>query len=415
MPCVPNSPNDPSSPSDSSNLSPMTLLTLASRQIWPQVLTVAHLKPQRLFLLPSDDAQESRGPAQRLKRFFDHTQLVPPGGSRLELIPHDHFNALEQRFDDLAAQHRLNLGQCLLNFTGGNKLMATAAFRWAAKRSVRSFYLERGNTLTWFEPRDGELLTRTEHLNGHLTDTLNAVDLLRCQLDASELERPGQTLTLNNRGRAMPEAEFYKRADNGNPLQECLAVTGEADHESKAGDPLEFNAAAVLLKLGVPRVHRSLRLKVKSSRGVSSRRPHAEIDLLFNWHGRLWLVDCKDRLPAENLVPALRRHLPQTLNAQANELLQRIQDELTIGQTKVLKEDLLAVREAGGLLGTVVCVRKADLPEEVKQFAAHNDIRLVAKNDLVEAFRALLYPDRPPTPAALSTLVVHFHRAAEPR
>ena len=58
----------------------MTLLTLASKQIWPQVLAVARLKPKRLFLLHSADAAESKGPAQRLKRLFDKSGLVPQGG-----------------------------------------------------------------------------------------------------------------------------------------------------------------------------------------------------------------------------------------------------------------------------------------------------------------------------------------------
>lgn len=394
----------------------MILLALASRQIWPHVLAVTHLKPERLFLLHSDDPVESQGPAQRLKRFFDKTQLVPPGGTRLESIPHDDFNAIEKQLDQLAARHQLNLGNCCLNFTGGNKLMATAAFRWAAKRGLRSFYLERGNTLTWFEPRDGELLTSSQRLDGHLTNPLDAVDLLRCQVGDSEVQRPGQKLTLNSQGHKLADDEFFRRADNGNPLDGFLQRDGEADLEAKAGDQLELNTAAVLLKLGVPRVHRSVRLKVKSSPGVSTCKPHVEIDLLFNWGGRLWLVDCKDRQPAASLVDALRRELrPHKLSLEATELLSRIAGELAISQTKVLKEDLLAVRETGGLLGQVVCVRKADLPEEVELFARHNQIHLVPKNQLVEAFRTLLCPNRPATSDDLAALASHVRPPAQDR
>jgi hypothetical protein len=49
----------------------MTLLSHVSKQIWPQVLAVAHLKPERVLLLHSEDAAESKGLAQRLKRLFD--------------------------------------------------------------------------------------------------------------------------------------------------------------------------------------------------------------------------------------------------------------------------------------------------------------------------------------------------------
>jgi len=382
----------------------MTILTLASKQTWPQILTVAQMRPDRLFLLHSDDAHESRTPARRLKRFFDKSGLVPKGGTRLERIPHDNFDAIEKRFDDLVATHQLNLNQCQLNFTGGNKLMATAAFRWAARRGVNAFYLERGNTLTSFKPRDGDLLTVTETIDGHITDDLQAVDLLKCQIDASEVERVGETLTLNSIGQALSDDDFFTRADNGNPLRMYLEVNGSADHAPHEGDSLEFNTAAVILKLGVPRVHRSLRLKVKAQEGVSTRQPHAEIDLLFNWNGRLWLVDCKDRTSEENLIAGLRRELPSTLSNDARSLLERIGNELRISQTKALKEDLLAIREMGGLLGRVVCVRKSSLPEEVAQFAHNNRIDLVRKTELHEGFRSLLYPDAPPSTNALAAL-----------
>jgi len=50
----------------------MILLSLASKQIWPQVLAVAHLKPERFFLLHSDDLVGSKGPAL----FKVHPQVI---------------------------------------------------------------------------------------------------------------------------------------------------------------------------------------------------------------------------------------------------------------------------------------------------------------------------------------------------
>jgi len=116
----------------------MILLSLASKQIWPHVLTAAHLKPARLFLLHTEDTSESSDPARRLKRFFDNGDLVPKGNTRLERIPHDDFTAIERALDDLQTSQKLSLSECCLNFTGGNKLMATAAFRWATRRGLSS-------------------------------------------------------------------------------------------------------------------------------------------------------------------------------------------------------------------------------------------------------------------------------------
>ena len=111
----------------------MVLLSLASKQIWPQVLAVGHLKPERVFLLYSQDANESQGPAQRLKRFFDDSGLVPKGGTRLELIPDADFIAIERRLDGLQTKNQLPLADCVVNFTGGNKLMEQGTFNIAEK------------------------------------------------------------------------------------------------------------------------------------------------------------------------------------------------------------------------------------------------------------------------------------------
>jgi len=385
-----------------------TLLSLTSKQIWPQVLAVAHLKPDWVFLLHSGDDAESQRPAQRLKRFFEESGLVRKGSIRLEQIPDTDFDAIERRLDELQRSHQLPLGDCIVNFTGGNKLMATAAFRWAA-RHARAFYLERRNQLTWFTAPDGKMVTRTESLDGHLTDELDPVALLRCQLDASEVERPGQTLTLNQAGRDLTETDFHRRVQNGNDVRPWLEISGQADRESKEGDPLEFAAAAMLLRHGVQRVQRSLRLKVKAGYQVSTKLPHAEIDLLFTWDGRLWLVDCKDRQPAENLANSLQRMLPR-LSPKADQIFHRIRNELSISHTKVMKEDLLAVREAGGLLGNVVCIRKAQLPEEVVQYARHNGITVIPKNQLANGLRNLLNPRRPADGKDLANLKEHFQK-----
>ncbi|HOX00914.1 MAG TPA: hypothetical protein P5555_00035 [Candidatus Paceibacterota bacterium] len=388
----------------------MILLSLASKQIWPQVLAVAQLKPERVVLLHSGDPDESKNPAQRLKRFFDESGLAAKGATRLEQIPDDDFAAIERQLDELQSGRQWPLAECAVHFTGGNKLMATAAFRWAAKRGVKAFYLDRHYQLTWFEPRDGEMHTHAETLDGHLTDRLDPVALLRCQVDASEVQRSGQVLTLSEAGRKISDSDFFRRIGNGQDARTWLRLVGEADRESKEGDSLEFSTAAVLLKLGVYRVQRSLRLKVKSSSSTGTRLPHAEIDLLFAWGGRLWLVDCKDRKPKEELALALRRCLPHSILPEAEKLLGRIQEELSIGETKAMKEDLLASREAGGLLGNVVCVWKAELPEEVQEYARQNQIQVVRKSEMVSGLRDLLFPERPADSGDIASLKAHFRK-----
>lgn len=388
----------------------LILLSLASRQIWPHILAVTHLRPSMLILLHSDDSDESRRPAQRLKKFFDErSRIISRGSTRLERIAHDDFSAVERRIGEFRERLPVRDDDCALNFTGGNKLMAAAAFRWAAAHRVRSFYLERGNRLTWFEPSDHGLATRSEILDGAIANSLDPVALLRCQLLASEVEREGERLELSESGAALSEEDFQARIRNG-AIDGLMAKTGYGDRESKKGDTLERAIAATLLKLGVVEVRRSLRLKVNTPGGVSSRLPHAEIDLLFNWNGRLWLVDCKDRVPEEDLVQRLRGTLRKPLSDSAEELLRRIGDEMTISQTKVLKEDLIAISDIGGLLGQVVCVRRHPLPDEAHAYARRNRIEVVLKEEIFEGFRRLLHPERPASSDQLAALERRYTR-----
>jgi hypothetical protein len=297
----------------------MILLSLASKQIWPQVMAVTQLKPTQVFLLHSDDSAESQGPAQRLKRLFDETGLAPKGSTILESIPHDDFTAVSRRLDELAPIRKLNLGDCRLNFTGGNKLMATAAFRWAARRGVRAFYLERGNAITDFELGEGEARTSTERIDGHITDHIDPLALLRCQLDASEVERGGEVLALNRRGLDKTQQEIQQLLQNGaNPLDFLVQANRVGQHRAQ-GDRLEFITAIYLLKNGVNGVRRSVRLKVKPDKGIKLTVPHAELDLLFNQDGRLWLVDCKDRKATEDLITGLWPFIRHDQNTKAHQ------------------------------------------------------------------------------------------------
>ena len=382
------------------------LLSLASRQAWPHILAVAHVRPWKLVLLHSADENESRRPAERMKAFFDETQdLVGDGGTELQEIPDDDFQAVENRLDELSRRAAPGARRRALNFTGGNKLMATAAFRWAERNEVASFYLERRNRLTWFEPSGSGFATSACELDDGITNDLDLLALLRCQLSASQVERPGQRLTLSQRGKGLGEEEFRERVMQG-AVDDLLCIKGNADPEVKKGDALELQTAAVVLKHGAVEVRRSLRLKVDSP---SSSRPHAEIDLLFNWDGRLWLVDCKDRVSGSRLIKSLRDKLP-SIPPPAEQLLERLGDEMKIGPIKALKEDLVANVEVGGLRGKVVCVRKVSLPPEVDRYAKRNGIDVVQKQHLFQSFRRLMHPDGPADKEDLDALRRHFAR-----
>ena len=291
----------------------MVLLTLASKQIWPQVLAVAHLKQEhpleRVILLHSEDVAESKGPAQRLQCLFDENGLIAKGASLLEPISHDDFTAIESRFDEVIAQHQLNLGECIVNFTGGNKLMAAAVFRRMARRGVPGFYLERDRQITWFEPCEGDLRTRTERLPPGLANDLDPASLLICQFGHDVVPFPGERLNLNPKGaRATTDDLAAKlsgetRIDHGAfDFRKWLQIDNPSRRLPNDGDNLEYGTACALLQAGVPSVRRSVELGANSK----SQNREAELDLVFNWNDRLWVVDCKDRIGGTEKVESLR-------------------------------------------------------------------------------------------------------------
>lgn len=81
----------------------MTLLTLASKQIWPQVLAVLHAKPDRLVLFHSNEERESKRPAERLQNFFQAGAITNPPTVELNCVPHDRYKDVVDAFADWAA------------------------------------------------------------------------------------------------------------------------------------------------------------------------------------------------------------------------------------------------------------------------------------------------------------------------
>jgi predicted ThiF/HesA family dinucleotide-utilizing enzyme len=57
---------------------------------------------------------------------------------------------------------------------------------------------------------------------------------------------------------------------------------------------------------------------------------------------------------------------------------------------KILKDDIVTVREVGGLYGSVICVRRSDLNEEIMQYAKRNGIHIVKTRTMYDDLEAIL-------------------------
>lgn len=331
------------------------LLTLVSRQIWPQLHAVVRFQPSRVLLLHSQNQHESKYPANRLSKFLKGGAL---GGQKIPAsmcrVPADDFAAFGTVLDDLT--DGLNHEHIVFHITGGNKLMALSAFEWCRRRGVAAFYMERFSDWVRFDFSGPDIRTSTESLDRTMLDHIDPIGPVLCQVDASEVERKGERLTLNAAGREMPQPAFEEWLGLEQPPGELLEVDEVITGGDAIGDRLENETALALLALGIPVVRRSVRLKPKSARELSISNPHAEIDLVFVHNGRLWVVDCKD-----------------------------VGSSLTRKQGfKPFKDDLLAAREIGGLDAGIIAVRRTQPDPEMQRYAELNRIELVSRFNLMK-------------------------------
>ena len=373
----------------------LTLLAIASKQIWPQVLTVLNKQPRRLILFHSSAEAESKRPAERLKEFFVSQKIMDAEAVELRPVPHDLFPGIVDAMASVAERLELDDSNCEVNLTGGNKLMAMAAAEWCRLAGVSFFYLERDYRVFPFATRGTDILPQSEYqLDQHLADQIDPVALLRCQLDGAEIVSPGQKLTINAKGDNLPVPEIDALLKRDEDFKKFL-TSDASDPYSNAGDHLEYATALALLKLGVPSVQRSVRLKPRVRQGEGLEE--SEFDLVFNWAGKLWFVDCKDRITAEDRIDRLRTEILSqcTPTSELENLLNKVKSDIKARQLVPLKEDLLAVSEGGGLLGRVICVRRSRLETQAAAFAESRDISVALKNHLIADLRLILYPNQP--------------------
>ena len=280
---------------------PATVFALASKQVWPHVLTLTHFRPKRLILLHSRERDESEEPARRLRDFVTKASGLGIVVDPLESIPDDSFTAIQQRLETIFSQKQTPVETTAINFTGGNKLMAMAAFEWARGRGLRAFYLERNNKLIQFKFDHGQIKGEPPiRLDVSGTNGLDPIELLTCQLGSGVLRARGERLRLNQKGEritlAQVNAELRKDVRHDRvDFRRWLDIDLDKAREERQGDSLEYGVAVMLLRLGVPQVYRSVEFKPN----VYSQLTEGELDLVFNWNGRLWVVDCKDKVGSE--------------------------------------------------------------------------------------------------------------------
>ena len=364
---------------------------------------MAQLKPERLILLHSNDQAESNRPAIRLADYYREGKSpdFSPKETVVEQISSDSFKAIKHRLGELAGKYGISRESGVIHFTGGNKLMATAAYEWAKEEGWPACYLERGNVLNefTFSAPGATAAIRPTRLDPHLVKDADPLRLLRAQLDEAKVVegREGEVLTLNRAGLALSDGDLKRHLSGwlhhdrgGFDFQTLLNVGNPMARADMPGDNLERGAAVMALRCGVPVVRRSVELAASASGTVTQ----SEIDLIFNWKGRLWLVDCKAKSSSAGKLRALTdrmRKLGWNVTAVQAQL-DKLKGDLSDTEARLLKEDLQQVSEIGGLLGSAIAVRMQGVSDSVAAYARTRrpKVEIVHAAEMPERFRALL-------------------------
>lgn len=373
-------------------LRPRVLLLLASRQAWPNIISVLHFAPETVVLLHTQNEDVSGGPALRLKRFLESSGLA--ARCMLHPIPEDDYHAIGRALENLPPDF-MQPGTAL-GFNAGTKLLAVACFDWARSRQLQAFYLEDDNELQRFDFSSTPARVATDHPDLSACDSLDALELVRCQLSASEILYPGSLVEVGQPHFLDLSPERFQSSAFAQS-SDWLRFRGGREAPQKEGDRLEYAVAATALRLGARQVRLGIEL-APSQAPNRSGHTLGELDVVFTLRGRLWVVECKDRkLPKIALGPAGRDpRLAARIKAELRRWFER-------SQTKNIKEHLLTAHDAGGSLGRLIFVSRPSPSPDVLAFARSVRVGLAWKDQLFRSMESLLLHDSQLQPPSAKT------------
>lgn len=214
-------------------------------------------------------------------------------------------------------------------------------------------------------------------------------------LHRSEIRRQPRILTLTSHGRQLPLRDalaILKRSIVSNDERyEPIICPDEKPWRPRfaefdaAGERFELMVALALLKLGVEQVAHRVELSSRDSQAREHK--HAELDLVFIWPGRLWVVECKDHEKSERkgrrIWDSLKRNVRlKELDVDEQAFVDELGGMIRRRYRKTSKERILAAQECGGALAQVIFTVRGEPSGDVREFAESNRLHIARENAL---------------------------------
>lgn len=359
-----------------------TLITIASEQIWPQIIVVDQLKPKNLIILHSGDQKRSVSPANRLQAFVQRENWCVA-----KIVPFDelHTESIQTVIGSLTAQERTHI-----HLTGGTKLMSISLLTTAIDRGLPAWYFD-GKQLFRLAPETG-FQPKSVAVDDPFTriDSIDPLSLILIQEEADLIADAGFLFCASSK---LQETGLQSLASYPHERIHELLITNDGKHPPSCqnkGQALELRTAAILLKLGVPVLR--LGIKTKPQPDASSDQ---EIDIVFFRKGRLHLVECKNRKGEQKLTQVIENALAQKFGGKRNippqlfTALKRIDNASNSTKSDAIFSDLYHAQRLGGMTGRVVRIT-ASASEHEKQIAAANGVTVIETRNLEHDLAQLL-------------------------
>jgi len=332
-----------------------TLITISSEQVWPQIIPVYQIRPDRVIILHTGNKYKSEAPAQRLKEFFALKGLVPVENIKLHLIAENEYpNVLDAYKDD---------EEVIVNLTGGKKIMTIMLSKWVVNNNKKAFYFDDSSKIYWVSLADSKV--ESEAVSKDVISELNNIDPI--EIAELYLGKEG----ISDRGRAYKnynECLEYLRRKNGD---------GKNLVETKYGEALEREIIYLLLEEGIKFRH-SVILKPRRIGNLSD----AEIDVLVNYNATLILIECK-LCRNRNLYASMESRIKNVYDGKEprnkeafGSLIQTITKYISENKFMQYKADLVSIRKIAGLTGKVFWITtNDDRDDSLVAFCEDNNIK----------------------------------------
>lgn len=340
------------------------LVTIASEQIWPQIVPFYIVKPERVVILHSANLAKSKKPAKRLADFFRGGEA---SASRVNVILRE---MSELDYPDFINDDISDSDEVYVNLTGGLKTMSIMLHSWAMINKAQEFYINEKNKIQWFLFENGVFqLDRQEDIPEAVMREINEID----PLSIAKLYYGAEHIS----GDGLVRSEDDIRSIFRNSKTPSYK-TGAKLEEELLYFFLDLFKNDKSFGLKNCKLRHSVRL-----RSENSDNDNEEIDILLNYNCSLIIVECKMRKKIRNLYHSYRQMIANCYNGQDvanedafNKLMTKIKSDISDNKFLQYKADLFSARLLSGLKARVIWVTTSiqQQPKALEMFCTEHNI-----------------------------------------